>query len=113
MNISLDMEIREKLASYFEGRISLEDFEDWFVSASWNVVQSKNRQLIDMVYDIELLLAEFTDGCWTQAELKQLLRPFIENYIIEPELSQIKKLSSTALQNYWLISPVSFHILHS
>jgi hypothetical protein len=113
MNPSLENKLRKKLASYLLGKISLEDFEDWFVSASWNVSQSKNHVAINLVYEIELWLSEYSDGFRSENELKLLLRPLVENYFIEPEISSSSKFSSSAQVNYWSIPPVSFHILHS
>ena len=87
MNLSLDIDIREKLANYIIGNISLADFEDWFVSPSWNVMQREKKTTIDLVYDIELILAEYSRGCWDEDELKNLLRPMVENYVIGPEIN--------------------------
>jgi len=47
------MELRRKLASYI---------------------------VVDMVFEIELWLAEFSDGIWSEQELKEYLRPLVENY---------------------------------
>ena len=113
MNLSLDNEIREKLADYLVGKICLEEFEDWFVSASWNVDQSKNQVAINMVYEIELWLSEYYDNFRSEDALKALLRPLVENYIIEPEISSGLHFSSSAQVSWWSISPVSFHILDS
>lgn len=113
MESSLDNEIREKLANYLVGKISLEEFEDWFVSPSWDVDQSKNQVAINMVYEIELWLSEYFDNFRSEDELKALLRPLVENYIIEPEIISGLHFSSSAQVSWWSISPVSFHILNS
>ena len=83
MGFALDIEIREQLARYLVGEISLQEFEDWFVPASWNVVQSKNMSAIYLVYEIELWLAEFSDGFWNEDELKEKLLPLVNNYKID------------------------------
>jgi len=85
MRRSLDIEIRDKLASYLVGEISLRDFEDWFVPVSWNVIHSGNQVAVNLVYEIELWIAEFSDGFWSEDELKDQLRPLVENYRIELE----------------------------
>jgi hypothetical protein len=110
MNLSLDDDIRNKLANYLVGEISLEEFEDWFVSASWNVNQSKNKDAINIVYEIELWLSEYYDNFRSEDELKFLLRPLVENYVIESEISFSQKFSSSAQMIRWSIPPVSFHI---
>ena len=82
MKNRLDIDIRDKLASYLVGEISLKDFEDWFVPVSWNIIHSNNPDAINLVYEIELWLSEFSDGFWSEHELKQHLKPLVMNYII-------------------------------
>jgi hypothetical protein len=81
MNSSLDLEIRDKLGSYLLGEISLEDFKDWFVPSSWDVDHQNNQAAINMVYEIELRLAEYSNGYWSEDELKPLLRPLVADYL--------------------------------
>ncbi|MBM4285635.1 MAG: hypothetical protein FJ128_10370 [Deltaproteobacteria bacterium] len=88
MNLALDIDIREQLARYLVGEISFQEFEDWFVPASWNVVQGKNVAAINIVYEIELWLAEFSDGFWSEAELKEKLFPLVNNYKIDIAMDQ-------------------------
>lgn len=109
MNLSLDNEIRDKLASYLLGEVSLDDFEDWFVSASWNVNQSKNQAAINMVYETELYLSEFSDAFRSEDELKNLLRSIVENVNMAP--ISLQKGSNSQVER-WLIS-VPSNILSS
>ena len=60
MEFRSDAEIYEQLQSYLSGRISLDDFEDWFVPRSWNF-QAANPSLQNLVSEIELLLAEYSN----------------------------------------------------
>ena len=113
MSPSLDVEIREKLASYIVGEISLGDLEDWFVPASWNVIQKERKDVIDLVYDIELLLAEYSNGGWNEDELRYLLRPLVENYQVELAPIPNFQLGSNARVERWSMSLVSSHILFS
>lgn len=83
MEPSLDIEIRRHLASYLVGEISLQDFEDWFVPSSWDIIHSRNQSAITLVYEIELWLAEFSDGFWSEEELKNHLKPLVNNYLID------------------------------
>jgi hypothetical protein len=112
MNPSLDNEIREKLASYLVGEISLEEFEDWFVPASWNVGQGKNQSAINMVYEIELRLSEYSDGFRNEDELRSLLKPLLENCDFNIEPIPAKGISSNARVDQWSISVFS-NILYS
>ena len=113
MEYSLGIEIREKLASYLAGEIPLHCFEDWFVPASWNVVKSKNQADINLVYEIELWLAEFSGGFWNEDELKNLLRPLVENYqVILAPIPDFQNGSNEQVE-MWLMSQVSSHILYA
>jgi hypothetical protein len=114
MDLSLDNDIREGLASYLLGEYSLEDFKDWFIPVLLDVDQSENQKAINMAYEIELRLSEYSNGYWNEDELKQLFRPLVEFYEIEIDISSGPKLSANAQQNYRALIPhVSFHILHS
>jgi hypothetical protein len=104
MNPSLDIEIRERLASYLVDEISLGEFEDWFVAASWDVIHRESRIAIELVYDIELLLAEYSNGCWNEDELKGHFIPLVQEYRIEMDLYSIIALDSVAqFQQYPLL----------
>ncbi len=82
MKSRLDLEIRDRLASYLVGEISLKDFEDWFVPVSWNIIHSGNLSAINLVYEVELWLAEFSDGYWSETELKEHCKPLLMNYLV-------------------------------
>jgi hypothetical protein len=77
MSYSLDINIRERLAAYLANEISLREFEDWFFPETWDVDQLGNLALTNLVYGIKLCLAEFSNGDWTEGELRNLLRPFM------------------------------------
>lgn len=109
MEHSLDVQIRYKLMSYLLGEISLQSFEDWFVPSSWNVDQSKNQDAINMVYEIELRLAEFSNGHRSEEELKDFLRPLVANYRVDL-VAMRYKLSSNALIEHYRWLPVSYRI---
>ena len=98
MENSLDIEIRNKLASYLFGEISLQDFEDWFVPSSWNVIHSGNRAAVNLVYEIEPWLAEFSDGFWSEDELKRNLRPLVNNYQID--ISPVRCVANANVEWY-------------
>jgi len=83
MMFQSDLEIRKQLGHYLNSGISLEDFEDWFVAHSWNYNEASNLILLELVSEIELLLAEFSSGHWTEDDLKERLRPFITTFTID------------------------------
>jgi hypothetical protein len=55
-------ELSGHLADCSQGKLSLGDFEDWFVQNSWNVHQSKDDSLIHAVFAIEELLSAEVDA---------------------------------------------------
>src|SRR5687768_10744942 len=80
MQPSLDVAIREQLARYLRGEMSIAEFEDWFIPATWNVDQVGNDVARELTYEIQLRLAEFSYPHWTEAELKELLIPLVHHY---------------------------------
>jgi hypothetical protein len=113
MNSSLENELREKLINYLSGEISLKEFENWFVPASWNVNRSNNQAAINIVYEIELWLSEYSDGFRSEGELRNLLLPLVKNYHVNIEVSHKLKLGSNGLVECWSMSPVPSHKLSS
>jgi hypothetical protein len=80
--MTLDLEIRDWLARYLDGDISLRQFREWFVPASWNVHQTGNVAAGDLVGEIGLRLAEFTSGHRSEEDVQSLLRPLVERYTV-------------------------------
>ncbi len=86
---SLDFDIREQLSEYLVGKISLQEFEDWFFPETWDIDQKNDLALESLVYGIKLRLAEFSNKDWTESELHSLLLPFVERHILAPSQFQI------------------------
>ena len=81
MSHSLEFKIHEKLAEYLGEEITLHEFEDWFFPETRDIDQIDDPTLANLVYGIKLSLAEFSNGDWTETELRSLLRPFLEKYV--------------------------------
>lgn len=61
--IMLDFqELGNQLSACARGRVSIEDFEEWFDENSWNVHQQPNQRLIDVVFEIESLFSAHQGG---------------------------------------------------
>ena len=75
----LESTLRHHLGSYLAGEISLEDFTNWLVSATWDIEKSGNVAASKLAYAVELSLAEHSSGLLTheefQAELRALSQP--------------------------------------
>lgn len=82
----IDSEIRENLSRYLEGAISLREFEDWFLPGTWNIHRLGDQSAQNLAYGIGLLLAEFSNRDWTENELRQQLKAYIDSHPSSAEL---------------------------
>lgn len=80
---SLDIEIREWLTRYLVKELTFEQFEDWFVPSIWEVEKSGDQMAINLANEIESTIAEFTNGHLTENELKNKLRPLMQQYSVK------------------------------
>ncbi len=73
----LEHKIREVARQYIAGLVPLRQFQEWFASQTWNVDPvAEAGDLRQLVNEIDLLLAEFSSGHWTEQELKGKLREY-------------------------------------
>lgn len=72
-------EILARVSDYVTGVSSLEEFEDWFIPATWGINGTQDAGAAAAANQISLRLAEFLNGDWSELELKDqlsiLLRP--------------------------------------
>jgi len=68
---TVDIEIRERLSDYIAGRITLRQFQEWFVPVAWDLAEKPDE--LSIASEVEARLAEFTSGHWTEQELKEIL----------------------------------------
>lgn len=68
-------DVQRYLASYLNREISLSEFRDWFDAETWDLDMEPNTPLGQVVGEIELRLAEFTNGHRTEDELRAMLNP--------------------------------------
>lgn len=64
-----EIQLREQIAKLHQGELSLDEFEDWFAQASWNIHKSARLGLQRMVYAVELRLAEHDSGHLPERDL--------------------------------------------
>jgi|HubBroStandDraft_6_1064221.scaffolds.fasta_scaffold530630_2 hypothetical protein len=67
---SLASEIRFWLARYLGGAVSLDEFHRWLMSNTWN---DDDPEAAKLAHRIQLRLAEFLGGAWTEEELRDRL----------------------------------------
>jgi hypothetical protein len=78
----LDAQIRSQIAGYIEGAISLDTFQKWFIPIAWEIEQSGvSIDEVDLVNNIELMLAEYTSEHLTEDELRDELCPLLRQQI--------------------------------
>jgi hypothetical protein len=70
----LQRQIRYALRRFLDDATSFEAFEDWFVDATWDI-GSDHPALVDLVYEIEGRVSDFTSGRISESQLKRCLRP--------------------------------------
>ncbi|MGH2561747.1 MAG: hypothetical protein ACRDJH_21990 [Thermomicrobiales bacterium] len=56
MPSSLASAVRSHLADYLAGKRSLREFDEWFVSATWDVETTGDQPTIDLTFEITLRL---------------------------------------------------------
>lgn len=71
---TLESTIRQHLVQYLAGRLTLDAFTDWFVGISWEIGPNDGAEARELVYAIELALAETSGGYMTVEELDTELR---------------------------------------
>lgn len=64
-----ERDVRTKIAAAVSRAIPLEDFADWVISNSWNMLEDSTPETVDLVSSIELLLAERDNYALTDAEV--------------------------------------------
>ena len=79
MDQQLALEIQNYVARYLSGEISLEDFRSWFDVATWDAFDAATTAAQQLAGQIDLWLAEFSKGHWTESELREKLRPLARN----------------------------------
>jgi hypothetical protein len=77
----LAADIRAALAQYLAGEIPLAAFDKWFTPATWNVERRTDPQAQALADEIDLRLAEYTNGHWTEAELRTKLADLQPDWI--------------------------------
>jgi hypothetical protein len=56
--------------AYASGDLSLRDFQDWFIPATWDTRKFRDPDAVRVVRRVQLALAEFSSGDRTEPELK-------------------------------------------
>lgn len=76
----LGLQVRQQLSRYLAGQISLANFATWLTPVAFGVFEAEHTPAEDLVAEIELRLAEYTNGHWTEDDLRRLFRPITATY---------------------------------
>jgi hypothetical protein len=72
--------VRRRLANYLAGKTTLRAFRRWFYPATWDIDGWAPASLKELVYEVKLLLAEYSNGDWTEDEFPTKMSVIIGSY---------------------------------
>src|SRR5688500_4512637 len=75
----LEIELRKKLIQYVIGKVPLREFQQWFVSETWDIHLSGEQGAISLTYKVELRLAEYSSGLLPENQLRHELSDLLSN----------------------------------
>jgi len=81
-------QIKNELAFYLAGVLSLDNFEDWFVLQTWNVSNAGSRAAEVVTFEIEEKLSEYSSGYISEKRLREEL-----SNIVQAETKSVKILN--------------------
>lgn len=81
---SFEHELHARVTAYVSGRSSLREFQEWFVPVAWALDERENPDQVLVAGAIELLLAEWSNGHWTEDELKEKLSEYAVDVEVFP-----------------------------
>lgn len=92
-----------------ESKTTLDEFDDWFAGASWNMHQGSDLIARKFAAAIELRLAEYDSGHLDEVELRrelvQLLKDYSVNFSLEP-VTVVNSSNSTFSSRPWAFASV-------
>ena len=71
-------DVQRYLCDYLTRKISLSQFRDWFDVETWELDVEPETPRGQVVGEIELRLAEFTNGHRTEDDLRSILQPLLQ-----------------------------------
>lgn len=74
---SLTSAIRDHIAALLTDQISLFEFQDWLVGATWDIEQHADPDATDLAYSSKLALAELSRGDISQSMFRKRMRELV------------------------------------
>lgn len=82
--MALSAEIVANLVKLLRGKISVEQFEDWFVPRSWNVHKDDDREAERLAHDVDFALIELEEGRIDEKQFREeALRLIASSTVLE------------------------------
>lgn len=72
--------IRDRVAAFLVGEISLTELDRWLTANTWNIHQRGDTEAEGLTYALELRLAEHSIGHLGETELRHELSAFVSSY---------------------------------
>ncbi len=94
MQHPLELEIHDRLSAYLANKISLREFEDWFFPKTWDVDKLDEPALLDLIYQIKLNWAEYSDGDLSEKEFRSMLSSLAQRYTISAPSTRFLALAA-------------------
>jgi hypothetical protein len=76
----LELEIRERLADYLDDRISLGEFEEWFIPETWDVEHDGTDAARDLTLSVMRRLVKYSNGNMSESDLRRDLGTLSRTY---------------------------------
>lgn len=96
MGNSLEYAVREHLAAYLQGEVSLDELKSWLVSMTWDRSEPSDIEGMRLANEIKLSLAEHSGGFMTDDLLRDDLVGIFNRVAIDPD---VRKIGATGTAN--------------
>jgi len=78
MEPDLLLAIQNHLGKYLNGKSSLQQFRQWFDVETWGEAAKQDSPVRQIAGEIELRLAEYTNGHLSESELRSMLQTLLD-----------------------------------
>ncbi len=82
-----EQEVRDKLSALVSNDLSLDDYEDWLVSKSWNMHRDSHPDAQRLVWSIESLLSENASNRLDDQQLRKRFKALLDNRVVTASIA--------------------------
>jgi hypothetical protein len=86
-------QISERTAAYLNGHMDIVAFEDWIIANTWNIHLTGDSEMMDLAYEIEEFLNEYSLRNIDETRLKEKLKYVL--YSMKPKNVIVVNLTKT------------------